>query len=109
MDLVNISVEALLDSDCSDNFLSETTANQLKLTRYPLKMAIGIQIGNGETTYVNQSVRPIIRIGALHVRRALKVFENPFSLIIGYPFLRMLRVKPDWTARMVELSHRGLT
>ena len=64
---------------------------------------------NGETTYVNQFVRPIIRIGALRVRLVLKVFENPLSLIIGYPFLRMLRVKPDCTARMVELSHRGIT
>ena len=109
VDLCNTRVEALLDADCSENFLSETAANQLRLTRYPLKMAIGIQMVNGETTYVNQFVRPIIRIGALHVRLALKVFENPFSLIIGYPFLRMLRAKPDWTARMVELSHRGLT
>ena len=72
-------------------------------------MAIGIQMVNWETTYVNQFVRPIIRIGALHVRLALKVFENPFSLIIGYPLLRMLRAKPDWTARMVALSQRGLT
>ena len=109
VDLCNTRVEALLDSDCSDNFISETTANQLKLTRYPLIMAIGIQMVNGDTTYVNQFVRPVIRIGALRVRLALNVFENPFSMIIGYPFLRMLRVKPDWTARMVELSHRGLT
>ena len=29
-------------------------------------------------------------------------------MILGYPFLRMLRVKPDWTTRKVELSHRGL-
>ena len=30
-------------------------------------------------------------------------------MILGYPFLRMLRVKPDWTTPKVELSHRGLT
>ena len=30
-------------------------------------------------------------------------------MIIGYHFLRMLRVKPDWTTRKVELSHLGLT
>ena len=105
----NAGMRAFLDSDCSDNFLSDTTANQLRLTRYPLKMAIGIQMVNGDTTYVIQFVRPIIRIGALRVRLVLKVFVNPFFMIIGYPFLRMLRAKPDWTARMVELSHRGLT
>ena len=94
VDLCNTRVEAVLDADCSDNFLSETTANQLKLTRYPLIMAIGIQMVNGDTTYVNQFVLPVIRIGALRVRLAIQVFEKPFSMITGYPFLRMLRVKP---------------
>ena len=78
VDLLNTRVRALLDSDCSDNFISETTANQLKLTRYPLIRAIGIQLVNGDTTYVNQFVRPVIRLGALRVRLALKVFRTPF-------------------------------
>ena len=37
VDILNIMVGALLDSGCSDNFISRTTADQLVLTRYPLK------------------------------------------------------------------------
>ena len=54
-------------------------------------------------------MRPVLRIGELRARLALKVFDTPIPMILGYRFLRMLRVKPDWTTRKVELSHRGLT
>ena len=36
VDILNIRVGALLDSGCSDNFISLTTADQLGLTRYSL-------------------------------------------------------------------------
>ena len=39
VDILNIRVGALLDSGCSDNFISRTTADQLGLTMYPLKTA----------------------------------------------------------------------
>ena len=45
VDILNIRVGALLDSWWSDNFISRTTADQLGLTRYPLKTAIGMQNG----------------------------------------------------------------
>ena len=35
VDMLNIRVWALLDSGCSDNFISRTTADQLGLARYP--------------------------------------------------------------------------
>ena len=35
VDILNVRVGALLDSGCSDNFISRTTADQLGLTRYP--------------------------------------------------------------------------
>ena len=37
VDILNTRVGALLDSWCSDNFISRTTADQLGLTRYHLK------------------------------------------------------------------------
>ena len=40
VDILNIRVGAILDFWCSDNFTSRTTADQLRLTRYPLKTAI---------------------------------------------------------------------
>ena len=109
VDILNITVGAVVDSGCSDNFISRTTADQVGLTRYTLKTAIGIQMANGEKAYVNHVVRPVLRIGELRARLALKVFETPIPMILGYHFLRMLRVKPDWMTRKVELSHRGLT
>ena len=66
-------------------------------------------MANVDKTYVDHFVRPVLRIGDLRARLALKVFYTPIPMILGYPFLRMLRVKPDWTTRKVELSHRGLT
>ena len=47
VDILNTMVGALLDSGCSDNFISRTTADQLGLTRYPLKTAIGMQMPMG--------------------------------------------------------------
>ena len=40
VDILNIRVGALLDSGCSDNFISRTTADQLGHTMYPMKTAI---------------------------------------------------------------------
>ena len=68
-----------------------------------------MQMANGDKVYVDHFVRPVLRIGELRARLAFKVFDTPIPMILGYPFLRMLRVKPDWTTRKVELSHRGLT
>ena len=68
-----------------------------------------MQIANGDKAYVYHFVRPVLRIGGLRARLALKVFDTIIPMILGYPFLRMPRVKPDWTTRKVELSHRGLT
>ena len=48
VDMLNTMVGSLLDSGCSDNFISQTTADQLGLTRYPLKTAIGMQMANGD-------------------------------------------------------------
>ena len=78
-------------------------------TRYPLKTAIGMQMANGDKAQVDHFVRPVLRIGDLRAILAPKVFDTPIPMIPGYHFLRMLRVKPDWTTRKVELSHRGLT
>ena len=44
VEILNIRFGALLDSGCSDNFISRTTADQLGLTRYHLKTAIGMQM-----------------------------------------------------------------
>ena len=56
VDILNIRVGALLDSGCSDNFISLTNAEQLGLTRYPLKTAIGMQMANGDKAYVDHFV-----------------------------------------------------
>ena len=66
-------------------------------------------MANWDKAYVDHFVRPVLRIGDLRARLALMVFDTPIPMILGYHFLRMLRVKPDWTTRKVELSHRGLT
>ena len=73
-----------------------------------MKTAIGMQMANGDKAYVDNFVRPVLRIGELRSKLALKVFDTPIPMILGYPFLRMLRVKPDWTTRKVELSYCGL-
>ena len=107
--ILNTRVGALLDSGCSYNLISRTTADHLGLTRYPLTKAIVMQIANGDKAYADHFVRPVLRIGELRARLALKVFDTPIPMILGYPFLRMLRVKTDWATRKVELTHRGLT
>ena len=101
VDILNIRMGALLDSGCSDNFILWTTADQLGLIRYPLKTAIGMQMANGDKAYVDHFVRPVLRIGELRARLALNVFDTPISMILGYHFFRMLRVKPDWTTLKV--------
>ena len=90
VDILNTRVGALLDSGCSDNFISRTTADQLGLTRYPLETAIGMQMANGDKAYVDHFVRPVLWIGDLRARLALNVFDTPIPMILGYPFLRML-------------------
>ena len=77
VDILNTRVGALLDSGCSDNFISQTTADQLGLTRYPLKTAIVTQMANGDKAYADHFVRPVLRIGDLRARLALKVFDTP--------------------------------
>ena len=109
VDILNIRVGALLDSGCSDNFISWTNADQLGITRYPLKTAIGMQMANVDKAYVDHFVQPVLRIVDLRARLALNVFDTPLHMILGYHFIRMLRVKPDWTTRKVELSRMGLT
>ena len=73
VDIQNIRIGTLLVSECSDNFISRTTADQLGLTRYPLKTAIGMQMANGDKAYVDHFVRPVLRIGELRARLTLKV------------------------------------
>ena len=68
-----------------------------------------MQMANVDKAYVDHFVRPVLRIGDLRARLALKVFDTQIPMILDYPFLRMLRVKPDWTTLKVELSYRGLT
>ena len=63
VDILNIRVGTLMGSRCSDNFISRTTADQLGLTRYPLKTAIGMQMANGDNAYGNHVVRLVLRIG----------------------------------------------
>ena len=53
VDILNIRVGALLYSGCSDNFISRATADQLGLTRYPLKTAIGMQMTNSDKAYAD--------------------------------------------------------
>ena len=65
VDILNTRVGALLDSKCSDNFISRTTADQLGLTRYPLKTAIGMQMANVDKAYADHFVRPVLRNGEL--------------------------------------------
>ena len=95
VDTLNTRVGALLDSGCIDNFISRTTTDQLGLTRYPLKTAIGMQMANVDKAYVDHFVRPVLRIGDLRARLALKNFDTPIHMILGYTFLRVLRLKPD--------------
>ena len=64
---------ALLDSGCSDNFVYAAVADQLALTRYDLPMAIPMQTVSGSIVSVRHFVRPVLRIGDLKVRLALKV------------------------------------
>ena len=66
VDILNIRVGYLLDSWCSYNFISRTTADQLGFTRYPLKTAIGMQMANGDKAYVYHFARPVLRIGDGH-------------------------------------------
>ena len=74
VDTLNTRVGALLESGCSDNSISRTTADQLGLTRYPLKTAIGMQMANGDKAYVDHFVRPVLRIGELLARTGTKGF-----------------------------------
>ena len=64
-----------------------------------------MQMAKGDKYYVDHVVRPALRIGELRAILALKVFDTPIPMILGYPFLGMLRVTPDWTTWKVELSH----
>ena len=64
---------------------------------------------NKDKAYVDNFVRPVVRIGEMLARLALNVFDINIPMILGYHFLRMLRVKSDWTTSKVELYHRGLT
>ena len=65
-----------------------------------------MQMANWDKAYVEHFVRQVLRIIELPARLALNVFDTLIPIIIGYHFLRMLSVKPDWTARKVELSHQ---
>ena len=109
VDILILRVGALLDTGCCDNFISLTTADQLGLTRYPLKTAIGMRMANGDKSSFYYFVRPVLRIGELRATLALTVFDTPISMILGYHFLRMLSMKPGWTTRKVYLSPRSLT
>ena len=66
-------------------------------------------MANVDKTFFEHFVRPVLRIGELRARLALKVFDTTFPMMFGYHFLYMIRVKPDWTTRKVEHSHHDLT
>ena len=63
VEILNIRFGALLDSGCSDNFISRTTADQLGLTRYPLNIGYRNANGQRDKAYVDHFVRPVLRIG----------------------------------------------
>ena len=79
VDILNTRVGALLDSGCSDNFISRTTADQLRLTRYHLKTAIGMQMDIGDKSYVDHFVPSLFQIGELRAGLALRF------LILQFP------------------------
>ena len=62
VDILNIRAGALMDSGCSDNFISRTTADKLGLTRYHLETAIGMQMANVNKAYVDHFMLPVLRI-----------------------------------------------
>ena len=109
VDILILRVGELLDTGCSDNFISLKTADQLGLTRYPMKTAIGMRMTNGDKASFDHFVRPVLRIWELRATLALTVFDTPISMILGYHFLRMLSMKPGWATRKVYLSPRRLT
>ena len=108
VDILNIRVGALLDFGCSDNFISRTTADQLGLTRYPLKTAIGMQMANGDKAYVDHFVRPVLRIGELRARLALNVFDTPIPMILG-SYLYSLSSNAPCETRLDDLESGTLT
>ena len=101
------TLSALLDSGCSDNFISNTQAEKLDLPRYPLPRALPMQQASGAIVPVDTYVRPVLRIGESKVRLALKVLSSPLPMILGYPFLRYFRVQADWNTRDLTLHHQG--
>ena len=59
---MGFKVDALLDSGCSDNLISEDTAQRFDLHRYPLPTPIPMQLANGTWVQVTQYVRPVLRM-----------------------------------------------
>ena len=51
-----------------------------------MKTAIRMQMANVDKAYVDHFVRPVLRIGELRARLALKVFDTPIRMIRGYHF-----------------------
>ena len=100
---------ALLDSGCSDNFINTETASKLRLTTYPLKVAMPFQQVDGSIITISTYVRPNVYIGPVKLRLILKVAPGPTPVLFGYPFLRFLKIRPDWTTRLVSLSYQGQT
>ena len=49
-----------------------------------------MQMAKGDKAYVDHFVRPVLRLGELRARLALKVYDTPIPMILGYHFGRFL-------------------
>ena len=93
------TINALLGSGCGDNFVSEEVADAFDLPRYKLTREIPMQQVDGTSFRVTEYVRPVLRIRDFRVRLAMKIIRSSLMMVLGYPFLRYLRVEADWAAR----------
>ena len=103
--IYNLTTGALLDSGCSDNFISHELSAKLGLTLYLLKNMFVMETVDGTHHPVTHYVRPVVRIGSAHIRLAMKVCKSKLAMILGYPFLRYFKVAADWGTRVITFHN----
>jgi len=91
----NVSMQALLDSGASDNFISFEFVKQNKFKYFGAK-EMKVRLADGNIVLSKYICRLPIQFGKIIVSVIFRVLDSPIDVVLGMAWLRQSNPKIDW-------------
>lgn len=101
------TINVLLDTGASSNYVSSKMVSLHNLKTIPLKMQHSVETANGQTSYIQDKVELTLKIGSMTQRVVAYVFDTKFDLILGQQWFKQYKPMPNWTDSTWTLVSRS--